>query len=122
MSKFGVLAMVGAGLAVAAPAGPAAASCSHSWSNKSAETVHTIGSSVNLRPGPHTSCNPPILSMARNTNLYLHCYVFGTLVDDPNGGDGSTVWWHARIFGTQTQGWVSEIYLGGGGTLGDNAC
>jgi hypothetical protein len=53
--------------------------------------------------------------MPRNTNLYLHCWTMAEFVDSPIG-DGSTVWWHARIFGTQTQGWVSDMYLGGGGS------
>lgn len=114
--------MMMAGLTVAMPTGPAAASCSHSWSNKSADSMHTIGSSVNMRFGPHTSCNPPVKSMARNTNLYVHCWVFGEFVDGPAGQDGSTIWWHARIYGTQTQGWISEVYLGGGGSVGDYEC
>ncbi|MEU9608870.1 SH3 domain-containing protein [Streptomyces sp. NPDC017979] len=87
--------------AVSADAGPA--SCSHSWSNKDGDTGRVKQTSP-LRQGPHEACGS-VAQVYTTSLLAYHCYM--------TNGVGNT-WTHARIQGTDIQGWIWD------GNLRDN--
>ncbi|MEV0097376.1 SH3 domain-containing protein [Streptomyces sp. NPDC050738] len=81
-----------------------AAACTHpAWSNKDAGSGYISGSSAPLRTGPNEGC--PTTATIYGAKLYYHCYVVNSA--------GNT-WTHARIDGTQINGWIYD------GNLNDN--
>ncbi|MDX3185230.1 SH3 domain-containing protein [Streptomyces sp. NPDC052071] len=94
--------LVSAPTAGAAVAG--AEACTHpAWSNKDAGSGYISGSSAPLRTGPNEGC--PTTATVYGAKLYYHCYVVNSA--------GNT-WTHARIDGTQINGWIYD------GNLNDN--
>ncbi|MEU0029680.1 hypothetical protein [Streptomyces sp. NPDC006335] len=91
-----------------APASTAAtlaplSNCSHSWRNASADSGKISTTDVNMRKGPHFMCD--IIGTFSKNKVYAHCW------DTGNKVHGNPHWWHVRIAGTDTNGWVSEYYL-----------
>ncbi|WP_058043585.1 hypothetical protein [Streptomyces roseifaciens] len=93
-------------LATATPASAATPSdCSHSWGDYSDVKTTIVGTNVNYRTGPHTSCRA--VGAWSNRAIYLHCWDKGDTVA------GNNKWWHVRRAGTQEMGWVSDEYVYG---------
>ncbi|MEU5979645.1 SH3 domain-containing protein [Streptomyces sp. NPDC047315] len=106
----GVLPLVAmAGLVTAAtPAISAESSprsCSHTWSNKDGDTGR-VRSSAPLRQGPHEACGS-VAQVHNSSLLAYHCYM--------TNGVGNT-WTHARIQGTNIDGWIYDGNLLDGGS------
>ncbi|WP_369212559.1 hypothetical protein [Streptomyces flavofungini] len=100
----GALAATTAAPATASSAG--ALSCSHSWSNKSAQESYVYGTGVNLRSGPHSGSDGCriIGQLQDHELLYAHCWDTGTPVN------GDRAWWHVRRAVNSQNGWVSNEY------------
>ncbi len=62
------------------------------------------GSSAPLRTGPNAGC--PTVATVYAAKLYYHCYVYNS--------EGNK-WTHARIEGTQFNGWIYGGNLDDGG-------
>lgn len=105
-----ILAVTGV-VAVPAMAGPAAAaSCSVAHSLQDGFVGHFIGSSVNIRTGPHTSCTSKGQGQLNQQAIY-YCYVTGDTVS------GITTWSWITDVPTGISGWVSDHYLYDDGAL-----
>ncbi|GHJ93349.1 MULTISPECIES: SH3 domain-containing protein [Streptomyces] len=92
---------------VAGAATSGAAACTHpAWSNKDAGYGYVSGSSAPLRTGPSQDC--PVTATVYGARLYYHCYVVNSA--------GNT-WTHARIDGTQINGWIYDGNLSNSGAL-----
>nr|WP_237524323.1 MULTISPECIES: SH3 domain-containing protein [unclassified Streptomyces] len=97
--------MVAAPVASAATSGTAA--CTHpAWSNKDSGSGYVAGSSAPLRTGPSADC--PTTATVYGALLYYHCYVTNSA--------GNT-WTHARIDGTQINGWIYDGNLTNSGAV-----
>ncbi|NSL43894.1 SH3 domain-containing protein [Streptomyces sp. 8P21H-1] len=81
-------------------------SCSHAWSNKSAQESIVYGDGVNLRSGPHSGSGgcSIIGQLQAGERLYAHCWDTGTAVNDDQA------WWHVRRQSNNQNGWVSNWY------------
>ncbi|MER5745253.1 SH3 domain-containing protein [Streptomyces sp. NPDC059913] len=103
--------LVASAAIVSAPAAGAAttgaSACTHpAWSNKDAGYGYVSGSSAPLRTGPSADC--PTTATVYSAKLYYHCYVVNSA--------GNT-WTHARIDGTQINGWIYDGNLTNSGAL-----
>ncbi|MFF1465467.1 SH3 domain-containing protein [Streptomyces sp. NPDC058330] len=103
--------LVASATLVAAPVASAAASgtaaCTHpAWSNKDSGSGYVAGSSAPLRTGPSADC--PTTATVYGALLYYHCYVTNSA--------GNT-WTHARIDGTQINGWIYDGNLTNSGAV-----
>ncbi|GAA0491519.1 hypothetical protein ACFQ2B_16430 [Streptomyces stramineus] len=78
--------------------------CSHKWSNKDADKAKVVKNGVRYRGGPHTNC-AALGQIPKGATIYFHCYT-----NTKNDG----TWTHARIKGTDNQGWVKDSLIGGG--------
>ncbi|MFE4455670.1 SH3 domain-containing protein [Streptomyces sp. NPDC056796] len=96
---------------VSAPTAGAAAAgadaCTHpAWANNDSGSGYVSGSSAPLRTGPNAGC--PTTATVYSAKLYYHCYVVNA--------EGNT-WTHARIDGTQINGWIYDGNLSNGGAV-----
>ena len=129
----GALALGGAALlAVAAPAAaepkPTGStgdvgiqSCSHPFSNLDARSGPFFdGNGINIRPGPHTSCNPVRGQGQASHNVDYWCWTSGDSVTNSAGETWST-WTYMVDTSTGIRGWVSDALLDfRDGTRGSN--
>jgi len=98
-----ITALAGAGIVSPVATAPASAqSCSYSYTNKSAQYGWVWGTNVNIRTGPFTWCDS--IGEFTQNEIYAHCWRVGTTVD------GDDVWWHVRLKGSSTNGWISAEY------------
>ncbi|MFD4661740.1 SH3 domain-containing protein [Streptomyces halstedii] len=95
--------MISAPAAGAATTG--AAACTHpGWSNPDDGYGYVKGSSAPLRTGPNAGC--PTVATVYAAKLFYHCYIINS--------EGNK-WTHARIEGTQFNGWIYGGNLSNGG-------
>ncbi|MEU1312427.1 SH3 domain-containing protein [Streptomyces cinnamoneus] len=99
-----------AALAVSAPQASAAPtgaeSCTHpSWSNKSGAKGTARGAEAFVRTGPSDDCGT-VAKVGTNVTLYYHCWVKNS---------SGNKWTHARIEGTNIDGWIYNARLDDGG-------
>lgn len=101
------LLVASATLTAAPPASAGTAACTHpSWSNKDDGSGFPRDSSELLRTGPNSGC-PAVADVPDSRRLYYHCYTVNSA--------GNT-WTHARIDGTQINGWIWDGNLSDGGS------
>lgn len=106
-AAMATLALVTAGV-VTGVASPAQADCGgHYWTNRDGDTGVTKNSNAELRSGPHGYCTVRAF-LREGEGLNYHCFTWN---------EAGNTWTHARIQGTDRQGWVWDEHLNDGGSI-----
>jgi hypothetical protein len=81
----------------------------HSKNDPIANGLYFDGSNVNIRLGPHLSCNTILGEGQLNHTVDYHCWAFGDAVT--RNGRTYTTWTHLHDVTTNKDGWVSDSLL-----------